>query len=56
MSEFEKLINEVEEFRTARNWKQFHKPKDLAISLSLEAAEVLDIFNGKLMSRQWSTL
>ena len=30
-----------------RDWKQFHNPKDLAISISLEAAEVLEIF-------QWS--
>ncbi len=34
-------------FRDARNWKQFHNPKDLAISISLEAAELLEIF-------QWS--
>lgn len=34
-------------FRDDRNWKQFHNPKDLAISISLEAAELLEIF-------QWS--
>ena len=34
-------------FRDERNWKQFHNPKDLAISLSLEAAELLEVF-------QWS--
>ena len=34
-------------FRDDRNWRQFHNPKDLAISLSLEAAELLDVF-------QWS--
>ena len=34
-------------FRDARNWKQFHNPKDLAISISLEASELLEIF-------QWS--
>lgn len=38
-----KLIN----FRNERDWKQFHKPKDLAISLSLEAAEVLEHFQWK---------
>ena len=37
----------VTKFRDDRNWRQFHTPKDLAISLSLEAAEVLEIF-------QWS--
>lgn len=37
----------VTSFRDERQWKQFHNPKDLAISLSLEAAELLEIF-------QWS--
>ena len=30
-----------------RNWRQFHNPKDLAISLSLEASEVLEHFQWK---------
>ena len=34
-------------FRDARDWKKFHNPKDLAISISLEAAELLEVF-------QWS--
>ena len=34
-------------FRDKRDWKQFHKPKDLAISLALEAAEVLEHFQWK---------
>ena len=40
-------INLVKKFRDDRNWKQFHNPKDLAISINLEAAELLEIF-------QWS--
>lgn len=40
-------INEVLKFRDDRNWKQFHNTKDLAISISLEAAELLEVF-------QWS--
>ena len=43
----QETINEVLKFRDDRNWKQFHNPKDLAISLSLEAAELLEVF-------QWS--
>ena len=35
------------EFRKKRDWKQFHKPKDIAISLNLEAAEVLEHFQWK---------
>ena len=44
-------INDVKEkliaFREARDWKQFHKPKDLALSLVLESAEVLEHFQWK---------
>lgn len=39
--------NLVTKFRDDRNWKQFHNPKDLAISINLEAGELLEIF-------QWS--
>jgi dCTP diphosphatase len=34
-------------FRTARKWAQYHNPKDLAISLSLESSELLEIFQWK---------
>ena len=37
----------VIEFRDARDWAQYPNPKDLAISLSLEAAERLEIFQRK---------
>lgn len=43
----QETISQVLKFRDDRNWKQFHNPKDLAISISLEAAELLEIF-------QWS--
>lgn len=38
------LTEEIVRFRDARNWRQFHNPKDLAISLSLEAGELLENF------------
>ena len=41
------LQNKVIEFRDARDWAQYHNPKDLAISLTLEAAELLEIFQWK---------
>ena len=41
------LLAELLSFRQKRNWEQFHKPKDLAISLSVEAAELLEIFQWK---------
>ena len=43
----EELQKKVIEFRDARDWAQYHNPKDLAISLSLEAAELLEIFQWK---------
>ncbi|MBU0666625.1 MAG: nucleotide pyrophosphohydrolase [Nanoarchaeota archaeon] len=43
----EEIRKKVVEFRKERNWEQFHNPKDLALSLSLEASEVLEIFQWK---------
>ncbi|MFD1176364.1 nucleotide pyrophosphohydrolase [Paenibacillus puldeungensis] len=43
----EELIKELIAFREERNWGQFHNPKDLAISLSLEASELLENFQWK---------
>lgn len=47
MSDLKKLTEKLIQFRKARDWEQFHKPKDLAISLALEAAEVLEHFQWK---------
>ncbi len=41
------FIKEIEEFRTARNWKQFHNLKDMLISLNLESAELLELIQWK---------
>lgn len=37
----------INKFRDDRNWRQFHNEKDLAISISIEAAELLEIFQWK---------
>ncbi len=47
MSDIKKLQDKVIKFRDDRNWKQFHNPKDMAISLTLEAAELLEHFQWK---------
>lgn len=47
MEKLAKIIKEIVDFNEARDWKQFHNPKDLAISLSLEASEVLEHFQWK---------
>ena len=41
------LVKAVLAFRDARDWRQFHNPKDLAISICLEAAELLEPFQWK---------
>ena len=41
------LTKLVLDFRAARDWKQFHTPKELAISLVVESAELLEIFQWK---------
>ncbi|HIW11981.1 MAG TPA: nucleotide pyrophosphohydrolase [Candidatus Salinicoccus stercoripullorum] len=38
------LMEEINQFRDERNWRQFHNSKDLALSLSLEASELLENF------------
>lgn len=43
----EETARQVLQFRDARDWKPFHTPKDLALSIVLEAAELLELF-------QWS--
>ena len=39
-----KAIKIIKEFIKQRDWEQFHDPKNLAISLSLESSEVLELF------------
>jgi len=38
------LLKELLQFRKERDWEQFHTPKDIAISLSIEASELLEWF------------
>ena len=40
-------IQRVLKFRDDRDWRQFHTPKDLALSMTLEAGELLEVY-------QWS--
>lgn len=47
MKNIEDLTKIIISFRDARDWKQFHNPKDCAISLSLEVSEVLEHFQWK---------
>jgi NTP pyrophosphatase (non-canonical NTP hydrolase) len=47
MGEIEAITKKIKEFRDERDWKQFHNHKDMALSLMLEAAEVLEHFQWK---------
>lgn len=44
---FEEATAKALAFREERDWSQFHNPKDLAISINIESAELLEVF-------QWS--
>jgi dCTP diphosphatase len=48
VTEFENLREQLREFAAARDWDQFHSPKNLAMALSVEAGELLETF-------QWLT-
>ena len=44
MKNLEDLKSEVLQFASDREWGQFHNPKNLAASISVEAAELQEIF------------
>jgi NTP pyrophosphatase (non-canonical NTP hydrolase) len=44
MNDIQLLIDELVKFRDARNWNQFHNTKDLALAISIEAAELNELF------------
>ena len=48
MTELETLRDDLRKFSAERDWEQFHSPKNLAMALSAEAGELLEIF-------QWLT-
>ncbi|HUL55835.1 MAG TPA: nucleotide pyrophosphohydrolase [Usitatibacter sp.] len=48
MSDLEALRTQLREFTAARDWDQFHSPKNLAMALAAESGELLEVF-------QWLT-
>jgi NTP pyrophosphatase (non-canonical NTP hydrolase) len=44
MTQIKKITEELRKFRDERDWAQFHNPKDLALALSIEASELLELF------------
>ena len=47
MSDLTDVIQRIRAFRDARDWMQFHDPKNLACSIAIEAAELLEHFQWK---------
>jgi dCTP diphosphatase len=43
----EEVLARIRKFRDDRDWLQFHDPKNLAVSVSIEAAELLELFQWK---------
>ncbi len=43
-SEMQELTRQIEEFVQERDWVQFHSPKNLSMALTVEASELLEIF------------
>jgi len=50
----ETLKKQIKEFIRARDWEQYHDPKNLAMALSVEAAEIVEIFQWKESHQQLS--
>lgn len=44
MNSWQTLQQKLIEFRNDRDWEQFHNPKDLALAISIEAAELNELF------------
>ncbi len=44
----QQLKDSVERFKRDRDWGQYHTPQDLAVSISIEAAELLEIFQWRI--------
>ncbi|CAN5751577.1 nucleotide pyrophosphohydrolase [soil metagenome] len=44
MTDSKDILQALLDFRDARDWQQFHNPKDLALGLSIEAAELNELF------------
>ena len=44
MRDLQQVVERIRQFRDARDWKQFHHPKDMAAGLAIEAAELMELF------------
>jgi NTP pyrophosphatase (non-canonical NTP hydrolase) len=47
MDKLDSMQKKFEEFSRERDWQKFHNPKDLAMKISIEAGELLELFEWK---------
>ena len=52
--DYEKIRDEILDFRDKRDWKQFHNPKDLATAISIEASELEEVFLWKSQEESYN--
>jgi dCTP diphosphatase len=56
MIDNQKLAMTLRSFAAERDWDQFHTPKNLATAISVEAAELLEIFQWSRGQRSWADI
>ena len=47
MNDLRTIIEKIKKFRDERDWMQFHDPKNMAVSIIIEASELLEHFQWK---------
>ena len=52
----EKIALELQKFAAERDWDQFHTPKNLATSISVESAELLELFQWTRGQKDWNEI
>jgi dCTP diphosphatase len=52
MNRYESVLEKIRKFRDARDWMQFHHPKDMAAGIAIEAAELMELFLWKTEQEQ----
>jgi len=53
MTDIAALTERIRRFRDARDWQQFHSPKDLSVAITAEAEELLQHFVWKSSEESW---
>lgn len=56
MDKLDDMTNRFADFCKERDWEKFHNPKDLAMKISIEAAELLELFEWKTTEESFSVI